>query len=269
MKFSLRWAVFIAIILVVCSPITALEELTDFVNDEAGVISPAYEQQISSLLYELKINTSVEMAVATVNTTEGVPIEEYSLNLAHDVLGEKEKDNGLLILLAVEDRAYRIEVGYGLEPVINDALAGRIGREVMASGFAEGNYEQGLLDGVKALDAVIRGDESWETIGSDASAGSTSNGSVMLRLGMWGFFLFIIIIGNVVASYKYAKKKNNEKLKKGEKPGAGDFIAAMVIASMFGRGGRGRGGFGGSGGIGGFGGFGGGGFGGGGFSGRF
>lgn len=260
----MRWLVFITLILILCTPVLALDKLTGFVNDEAGVISAEYENLLNQALYDLKLNTSVEMAVATVSTTGDIPIEEYSINLAHNTLGEKGKDNGLLILLAVEDRRYRIEIGYGLEPTIPDSLAGRIGREKMEPKFAEGNYEQGLLDGVLVISSILKGDDSYETTGT----GAPKINSGTIRLGFWGFFILIMIISNVIAAYKHAKKKTGEKRKKGEKANAGDFLAAMFIASMFGRGGRGGGGLGG-GGMGGFGGFGGGGFGGGGFSGRF
>ncbi|MBW2991048.1 TPM domain-containing protein [Candidatus Woesearchaeota archaeon] len=263
----MKWTIYILLIILLSFPVLALDELTGFVNDEAEVISSGFEQSLNDALYDLKLNTSVEMAVATVRTTGEVPIEEYSIELAHNTLGEKEKDNGLLILLAVDDRAYRIEVGYGLEPTIPDALAGRIGREVMAPRFKEGNFEQGLLDGVKVISDILKGDESWETTGTGAQ--KTGFSGDMIRLGFWVFFVIILILGNVIAGYKHAKKKTKGKRKKGGRPDTGDFLAAWFIASMFGRGGRGRGGMGGSGGIGGFGGFGGGGFGGGGFSGRF
>ncbi len=261
---AMRWSVLIVLIMLLCAPALALDELTGFVNDEANVISPAYEQNLNQILYDLKLNTSVEMAVATVSTTGDVPLEEYSIELAHNVLGEKGKDNGLLILLTVDDRAYRIEVGYGLEPILPDALAGRIGNEVMTPRFKEGNYEQGLLDGVMVISSILKGDESWETQGAGKPA---ADSGAKIRLGFWGFFILILIIGNIIAGYKHAKKKTKGKLKKGGRPDTGDFLAAWFIASMFGRGGRGGGGFGG--GMGGFGGFGGGGFGGGGFSGRF
>lgn len=259
----MRWLTYIILLLIICTPVLALDKLTGFVNDEANVISAEYENMLNQALYDLKLNTSVEMAVATVRTTGDVPLEEYSLNLAHNVLGEKGKDNGILVLLAVDDRMYRIETGYGIEPIINAALAGRIGREVMAPRFGEGNYEKGLLDGVLIITQILKGDESWETTGT----GKTNvNQGALIKIGFWVLIFVIIIITNIIASYKHAKKKMKDKRKKGERPNSGDFLAAMVIASMFGRGGRG--GLGG-GGMGGFGGFGGGGFGGGGFSGRF
>ena len=260
--------ILIAIIaILMSSSVLSLDKLTGYVNDEAGVISPSYEQMLNAELDDLKANTSVEMAVATVKTTGDIPIGEYSINLAHNVLGDKEKDNGILIFLAVEDRAYRIEVGYGIEPIIPDLLASRIGNEVMGPSFAEGNYEKGLLDGVLAISSILKGDENWETQGTGKSNSGLS-GEDKGKLAFFLFFIIIIIISNVSRAYKSTKKKMKDKKGKGEKFNSGDFMAAMIIASMFGRGGKG--GFGGGGlGGGGFGGFGGGGFGGGGFSGRF
>jgi uncharacterized protein len=254
------------------SYVFALDQLTGFVNDEAGVISPEYKQILNDELYNLKLNTSVEMAVATVTSLNGTPIEEYSLNLAHKTLGEKGKDNGVLVLLAVDNREYRIEVGYGLEPVLNAALLGRIGRNIMEPSFKQGNYEQGLLDGVKVISAILRNDTSYETQGTGQSNGlSQQIVPPLIIIGVM-FLIFILPIAlGIIAAYKAAKKKM-KKDGKDDKHNDNDFLAALILASMFGRGG-GRGGSGGSGGFGGggggFGGFGGGSFGGGGFSGKF
>lgn len=270
----MKCAVFIIIVLTILlsSQVTALDKLTGFVNDEAGVISPEYEQLLNNELYNLKLNTNVEMAVATVKSLNGTPIEEYSLNLAHKTLGEKGKDNGVLILLAVDDRAYRIEVGYGLEPVLNAALLGRIGRNIIEPSFKQGNYEQGILDGMKVISAILRNDTSYETEGTGIGSGlSKQIVPPLIIIGVM-FLIFILPIAlSMIAAYKAAKKKM-KKDGKDDKHKDNDFLAALILASMFGRGG-GRGGSGGSGGFGGggggFGGFGGGSFGGGGFSGKF
>ncbi|MFH0869797.1 MAG: TPM domain-containing protein [archaeon] len=243
-------------------PISALDQLTDLVNDEAGVISPQYRSLIWQDLYDLKLNTSVEMAVATVKSLDGITIDEFSLNLAHKTLGEKGKDNGVLILLAVDDREYRIEVGYGLEPVLNAAKLGRIGRNIIEPRFKEGNYEQGLFDGVKAISAILRNDTSAETEGSGSWSGTLVSSASMSMIIFWMIFLLLVFVIPFIVSYRKIKK---DKKKKNEKFETHDIIAAIIVANMFGRGRGGGGGFGG----GGFGGFGGGSFGGGGFSGRF
>jgi uncharacterized protein len=243
-------------------PTLALDKLTGFVNDEAGVISPAYKQILNDELYNLKLNTSVEMAVATVKSLNGTPIEEYSLNLAHKTLGEKGKDNGVLVFLAVDDREYRIEVGYGLEPVLNAALLGRIGRQVIEPSFKQGDYEQGILDGVRVISAILQNDTSFETEGS-------GNGLVQSGPSFTTMIVIFIIVSLLIKGLiGFIKAK--VQMKKEGKENDNDFLAAMILASMFGRGGKGSGGMGGgSFGGGGFGGFGGGSFGGGGFSGKF
>ena len=261
-------------ILILSQPILALDKLTGFVNDEAGVISQANVQLLNDELYNLKLNTSVEMAIATVNSLNGTPIEEYSLNLAHQTLGEKGKDNGVLILLAVEDRAYRIEVGYGLEPVLNAALLGRIGRNIMEPSFAKGDYEQGLIDGTDAIIAILMNDTSAET---EASLQPSTISQIPFTLIFFVIIILFSVLPLIIRSWALKRKENIGKTvdsKNGskKKDGFGDFLAAMVIANMFGRGRGGSGGLGGgSGGFGGggFGGFGGGSFGGGGFSGKF
>ena len=258
--------IFLMLILLL-TPAFALEKLSDFVNDEVGVISPQYAFLIGEDLLALKQNTSVEMAVAVVNTTGSIPIEEYSINLAHNVLGDKEKDNGILVLLAVADRAYRIEVGYGLEPTIPDVVAARIGREIMAPLFAEGNYEEGLLEGERMIGAILRNDTSYETQAEGKSISFVASSFLsMLILKFMPLLIFLAIFIIIMVVISSEKKKKTGKKKKGSD--IDDFLAAWIITDMFGKGGRSGGGFGG-GGSGGFGGFGGGGFGGGGFSGKF
>jgi uncharacterized protein len=236
-------------------PVFALDKLTSYVNDEADVISPEYEQRIYNELEELDKNTSIEMAVATVKNLNGVPIEEYSINLAHNTLGEKGKDNGLLLLLAIEDREYRIEIGYGLEPLITDAMSGRIGRDVMAPYFKAGNYEEGLLQGVLEIKKILKKQNEF----TNESKVNTIMPIVIL--------IIIIIIFAVMIAVSLIRKQKAETNK--------DFKAVENAGAIFGPGlfgprggfGGGIGGFGGS--SGGFGGFGGGGFGGGGSSGGF
>jgi uncharacterized protein len=228
----------------------ALEELTYWVNDEANVISPDYNAKIVSELEELKQNTSVEMAVATVRSLNGTPIETYSINLAHNVLGEKGKDNGILILVAVDDKQWRIEVGYGIEPYITDAMAGRIGRDVMVPYFMEGNYSQGILAGVIAVKNILEGKQ-----GAELTPENGTNITIDWVQILFMLVVFTIIIVSLIARYKTYKKvkKKEDRI----------FNAAMFAAIMFG-GRRGPGGIGGGLPGGGFGGFGGGGFGGGG-----
>jgi len=135
-----------------------------YVNDYAQVISPSDIARINSLAGEIEKNTTVQIAVLTVNTTQPLTIEEYAVKVFEkNGVGQKDKDNGLLIVVAVQDRKWRIETGYGLEPIINDAKAGLIGRTYFTDAFRDGRYGDGIYDAVIAINKVIQnsGDTSF------------------------------------------------------------------------------------------------------------
>jgi uncharacterized protein len=138
--------------------------LKKYVNDFAGALSPSDVMRINDLCAEIEKNWTIEIAVLTVNTTQPMTIEEYAVEtFAKNGIGKKDKDNGLLIVAAIQDRKWRFEVGYGLEPVVNDAKAGRIGRAYLTPYFQEGNYGDGLYYAVDAVGKVIQnsGDDSF------------------------------------------------------------------------------------------------------------
>jgi uncharacterized protein len=126
----------------------ALPEVPSYVTDLANVIDPVYEQQLTTLLNELDQKAGVHYIILTVESTEGVPIEEFAINLAHDKwkLGQQADDKGLLFVLAVEQRRGRFEVGYGLEDVITDAYSGRIGREFLVPHMRQGQTSRGIYE---------------------------------------------------------------------------------------------------------------------------
>ena len=127
------------------------------VNDFAGLLSVADRQDLESQLAELERATSAEVAVVTVRSTSGRTIEEYTAALfAEWGIGKKEADNGVLLLVAVDDRTLRIEVGYGLEGILPDGLAGAIIRETITPRFRENDYRQGILDGVARIADCVR-----------------------------------------------------------------------------------------------------------------
>ncbi len=93
-------------------------QVDGYVNDYAGILTPQEESQIQGLLQPLHQSNTAEIAVVTIPSLEGQPIETVAFEMADGVLGDKEKDNGLLLLIAVEDRKYRFEVGRGLEATL-------------------------------------------------------------------------------------------------------------------------------------------------------
>ena len=127
------------------------------VNDFAGLLSVADRQDLESQLVDLERATSAEVAVVTVRSTGGRSIEEYAAALfAEWGIGKKGADNGVLLLVAVDDRTLRIEVGYGLEGILPDGLAGAIIRETITPRFRENDYRRGILDGVARIADSVR-----------------------------------------------------------------------------------------------------------------
>lgn len=116
-----------------------------YVNDYAGVIDTTSAQQIISLGSELEQKTGAQAVVVTMDTLNGYPIEEYANGLFRNWgIGQARQDNGLLILLAVQDKEWRVEVGRGLEGAIPDVLSNRIVEELGRNAFASGYYGKGL-----------------------------------------------------------------------------------------------------------------------------
>lgn len=129
---------------------------TGFVNDFAGVLSASDKQSIESELVSLRQSTSAQVVVATVPSLGDETIESYAVDLFQEWgIGEKGKDNGLLILVAPNDREARIEVGYGLEGDVTDLQAGNIIRDVMIPAFKKNDYAAGIKGSVDAVSGLV------------------------------------------------------------------------------------------------------------------
>jgi uncharacterized protein len=126
------------ILIVVAASLFALAEKpadihpVNYVTDLAGVLDSAVAARIDAVAGDVDRKTGAQIAVVTVKSLEGRPIEDYAVELYKQLgIGQKRDDRGVLLLVAPNERKYRIEVGYGLESVINDARAGDIGREMV------------------------------------------------------------------------------------------------------------------------------------------
>lgn len=129
-----------------------------FVNDFAHMLSPGEVQALDQKLSNYRDTTSNELAIITVPSLQGYPIDEFSLKVLDTwSIGQHNKRNGILIFIARDDHKMRIEVGYGLEGVIPDILAGRIIRNIMQPAFRRGNYYQGLNQATTAIMHYIGG----------------------------------------------------------------------------------------------------------------
>ncbi|HEB51000.1 MAG TPA: TPM domain-containing protein [Desulfobulbus sp.] len=128
------------------------------VVDLAGVIDGRTEDRLSDLLADLEQKTTVQMVILTVDSLDGEDINSFSLRVAEQwKIGQKDKDNGLLLSVAVRDRKYRFEVGYGLEEVLPDSLVGTIGRQALVPWFKQGRYGQGILVATGEIIRVLAG----------------------------------------------------------------------------------------------------------------
>ena len=130
-----------------------------YVLDEAGVFTPEQKAQLTDRITAAWQAQQGLLAVVALKSLHGGQIDDFAAKLfAQWGIGDKEKDNGILLLAALEDHKMRIEVGYGLEGVFNDAKCGRIQDEYIVPRFKEGNYAQGLSDGADALLKVMGGE---------------------------------------------------------------------------------------------------------------
>lgn len=134
---------------------------TGKVNDFAGLLTSAERASLEAQLIELERATSAEIAVVTVTSLAGRTVEEYAAGLFHSWgIGKADKDNGVLLLVAPRERAIRIEVGYGLEGILPDGLAGALIRETFLPRFRDGDYRAGLLEGTARVVDIVRRNET-------------------------------------------------------------------------------------------------------------
>ena len=135
--------------------------LSGRVVDQAGVLSPAAKRELETALAAHENNTTNQLVIVTTQSLGGKAIEEYSLELGRRWgIGQKGKDNGALLVVAPNDKQVRIEVGYGLEGVLTDALCGIIINRYVIPEFKKGDIEGGVKIGAQKILAVLEGDES-------------------------------------------------------------------------------------------------------------
>ena len=133
------------------------------VHDEAKILKQETVDNLENELTNYEDSTSNQIAIVTVSSLDGEPIENYSLRVAEEwKLGRKDNDNGVLLVIAVDDHKIRIEVGYGLEGVLTDALCSRIIRNELAPAFRQDKYDEGVTNAVHAIVGAIGGEYASE-----------------------------------------------------------------------------------------------------------
>jgi uncharacterized protein len=139
-------------------------ELTGRVVDQAGVLSPAVRSDVAAQSKELEEKSGIQLVVATVRSLQGGDIETYANQVFRAWhLGQAQKNNGILLLVAPNERKVRIEVGYGLEGTLTDALSSTIISGAIIPHFKRGDFSGGVEAGVHGIVAVLRTDSSqWQ-----------------------------------------------------------------------------------------------------------
>jgi uncharacterized protein len=242
-----------------------------YVNDFAGVLSPSAKAQLTSLCSEVQQKTGAQIAVVTVKSLDGLPIEDFAVTLFEKWgIGPKKSGSGVLILLAAQDRVNRIEVGYGLEAILPDGKVGGFFREAVPL-LRDNDYDGALLLVTRRVADVIAADRGVTLTGSTpVPARRASPQDTGWSIGQILLLLFIIFVVYSVMKGSGGSGGGNRYTRGG---GSGWWVGPVIGSTMGGgRGGWGGGGFGGGGfggGGGGFGGFGGGSSGGGGASGSW
>jgi uncharacterized protein len=132
--------------------------LTGRVVDDAQILSPDARTRLAAVLKAHEQATSNQIVVLTVPTIQPEGIEDYAVDVFNNwKLGQKGRNNGVLVVVVPQDRRMRIEVGYGLEPMLTDAMAGAIIRDVMAPAFKRADYDAGIQNGIAAIIARLEG----------------------------------------------------------------------------------------------------------------
>jgi uncharacterized protein len=200
----------IATVPIVVMAYTSPGKPTGFVNDFTNIINTQDKQAMEAKLQALKEKTSAEVSVVTVSSLENETIETYAVDLFQEwEIGVKGKDNGLLILVAPNNRQARIEVGYGLEGDITDLQAGRIVDNVMIPAFKAGDYSKGINGAVDAVVAVITNSpEATQYLEGTESTNSSQNqplnsifSSILTFLfrNIFAVFLILFILFSILA----------------------------------------------------------------------
>jgi len=271
-KLARRLEIATLLLLVPLAPSLAWEKPLElkpsgYVNDFAGVIGQSTKFQLTALCTDVNDKTHAQISVVTVKSLEGLPVEDFSIKLATKWgIGPKQTERGVLILLATEDRKYRFEVGYGLEPILPDGRTGSIGREAVPY-LREGNFDAAILFMTRRVAEIIAQDRGVVlTVRTPAVPPPRSrhggNDSGLVRIVAW------LIIGFLLLIFRFARQQSVRGGYARYGRGRGGWWVGPMLGAGLGRGwGGGFGG--GGGGGGGFGGFGGGSFGGGGASGSW
>lgn len=197
-------------------------DLTGRIVDGAGLLSPGARDELDRLLARYERATSVQVVVITLNSLQGYPIEDYGYQLGrHWGIGQKGKDNGVLLIVAPNEREVRVEVGYGLEGKLTDALSKNIIETQILPRFRQGEYEAGIIAGTKAVLAALGG--TYESRPVKPAPRSSSRGLDGLAM-----LLIVAIVAGEFAA-QWFRSRGVSGLAVG---GVGTLIGWLILGSL-------------------------------------
>ncbi|MBA2126353.1 hypothetical protein DLM45_08965 [Hyphomicrobium methylovorum] len=169
-------------------------ELAGRITDQAGLLSPEDKAAIEAELASLEATSTDQLAVVTVKSLEGYPIEDYGIGLARKWgIGQKGKDNGVLLIVAPNDRKVRIEVGRRLEPMMTDTMSSLIIYNAILPKFRRGDFAGGIKDGVRDIKSVLLGDADEVKRRAQGARSPNDDPTAMLHLLVF-FLIFALIV---------------------------------------------------------------------------
>ena len=171
-------------------PMVHLQDRTRYVSNPDNILSPSTVSDIDHILYALEQKTGIQVLVVAVSGIEGGDCFDFAYRLGKEKgVGQKERNDGLVILLSTEERCIQFATGYGLEGVLPDAICKRIQNRYMVSHFGKGDWNTGMLEGIRAVNGYLDG--SMENIGGEEEEDMLPLyifGAFMLGgLGLFGF----------------------------------------------------------------------------------
>lgn len=196
---------------------------TGFVNDYAEVLTEEQRSQIENLLSKNEKDTGNEISIVTIRSLDGDTVENFAEKLFQDWgIGKDEKDNGVLVLYAMNDRQVRIEVGYGLEPLLSDIYASRIIRETIVPNFQSGKYFEGIEASTKQIVQLTGGEIPVELAQGEAPANVSDK--------IAPIFVFLVFFG---INFIMAAASILAKSKSWWAGGVMGFVIAIILSLIF------------------------------------
>lgn len=200
-------------------PNVHVKDRSQYVSNPSGVLSSQAVKLLNERIARLWSDTSVELVVVAVDEIDSsLTPEEFATKLFEKWgIGKRDKDNGILVLLSRDDHAVQIRTGYGVEGALPDIIAGRIIRDNMFPSFREGNYDEGVIEGIDKIDTVLRDPELAEELKSKYANDSADEDDLSgeelfgLYIGFCAIFAVALLIIIIVAIFKGRGKNEIER----------------------------------------------------------